>query len=535
MTLYPDSFALVEIHINDAYENSWCLSRASWYGVYYSGGTGLPTSWFDGWIQRVGAAVGVSYTTEYASAAAVPTDVTIELFGDHVGPADETFEISAEVCIEAGGTGKTMRLQLVQVLDDYPAGDYHNCLMQGAAYEDITLAPEECAFVERTFTFDAASWANQDDIRIIAWVHEISPGQDVYQAAQMSMPFPPPFALKLDLPDIVPEYIPSYETTDITIQIEDGRETYVPDSGLLHYRYDGGTFLTASLTSLGGDLYEATLPAPECDDTPEFYISAEGDEGATVYLPEDAPTSVFTTTVGNVATILDDDFETDQNWSVENVEPMNGSWERGVPIDDGTEGDPLTDYDGSGQCYLTENVLGNSDVDNGPTRLISPTMDLSGTSDPILRYARWFRCDDPVGSGSEDYLDVEISDDGGGSWTPVESVSDVEGWVVHDVSIASFVSLSSQFKVRFVTEDNPNNSKVEAAIDAVKVFDVTCVDCQVGDIDCSGELDDVDVSLFVGVLVGTETTQSYIDRSNLNGDGVVDGLDIEPFVGAIVP
>ena len=36
------------------------------------------------------------------------------------------------------------------------------------------------------------------------------------------------------------------------------------------------------------------------------------------------------------------------------------------------------------------------------------------------------------------------------------------------------ISLNDQFKVRFSVEDVPNNSKTEAAIDAVEVFDVTC-------------------------------------------------------------
>ncbi len=187
MTLYPDSFALVEIHIDDSYETSWCVSRASWYGVYYSGGTGLPTSWFDGWIQRVGAAVGVSYTSEYASAAAVSTDVTIDIGA--VPDTGQTYDVTVKVCLEAGGVGKSMRIQIVQVLDDYPAGDYHNCLMQGLASEDITLAPGECEYINRTITFDAASWANQNNIKLIAWAHKISGGRNVYQAAQSAFPF----------------------------------------------------------------------------------------------------------------------------------------------------------------------------------------------------------------------------------------------------------------------------------------------------------------------------------------------------------
>ena len=39
--------------------------------------------------------------------------------------------------------------------------------------------------------------------------------------------------------------------------------------------------------------------------------------------------------------------------------------------------DPIADSDGSGQCLLTENALGNTDVDNGATRVTSPVIDMS--------------------------------------------------------------------------------------------------------------------------------------------------------------
>ena len=43
-------------------------------------------------------------------------------------------------------------------------------------------------------------------------------------------------------------------------------------------RFDDGPFSMTPLLPVGGDEYQALLPAASCDDTPEFFFTAEGSE-----------------------------------------------------------------------------------------------------------------------------------------------------------------------------------------------------------------------------------------------------------------
>jgi len=53
-----------------------------------------------------------------------------------------------------------------------------------------------------------------------------------------------------------------------------------------------------------------------------------------------------------------------------------------------------------------------------------------------------------------------------------------------------------------------------------------------GDVDGNGAINAVDIGLFVGVLLGTDTTPVHVVASDANGDGVANGADMQPFVTA---
>jgi hypothetical protein len=296
-------------------------------------------------------------------------------------------------------------------------------------------------------------------------------------------------ALFIELPEGAPWRIDPEVPTDMLVEIKDGSETLMPESATMYYRYDEGDFLSVTMEPLGGDLYQATLPPASCDDSPQFYFAATGDEGTTIYKPEAAPAATYSAIVANLTTFLSDDCESDLGWTVENIDLADGGWGRGVPVNHDRH-DPPTDYDGSGQCYLTDNdpVTDNSDVDGGPTRLISPLMDLSDTENPQLRFARWWANDDQDG----DPFDMEVSNDGGTTWVLMERLTNIpEGWVQQTLNLADFVAPTAEIQVRFAAQDSPNNSIDEAGIDAIELFELTC------DLSATGDHDgDEDVDLY---------------------------------------
>ena len=288
-----------------------------------------------------------------------------------------------------------------------------------------------------------------------------------------------PLALTFTYPDGIPTMASPNEPTTWRVQVSADTGTPIDNTGQLHYRLDGGSWHTTAMTRVSANLYEASLPLADCYSTYDWYVTAFIYEGGTGIDPEDAPMDYYSMTVATaLATVFEDNFQTNKGWTVENSGLTDGPWDRGVPVDC-DRGDPPSDYDGSGMCYLTDNSAAsecNSDVDGGYTWLISPTLNMSA-GDGVVSFALWYTNDfgaDP----DNDVFKIYVSNNNGSSWILVETVGpqSSSGWTVHSFTVGDYVTPTSQVKVRFEASDLNSGSVVEAGIDD---FKVAVTDCQV--------------------------------------------------------
>lgn len=337
--------------------------------------------------------------------------------------------------------------------------------------------------------------------------------------AVFTVEFTPP--LLIALPDGPLLSMSPGQSADLAVEISEGSETIVPGSERLYYSYDGGPFQSALLADNGGGMYTATLPAASCEDSPRYYLEAEGDGGTIVRLPENAPTGFYEVQVGDLTVVSSEDFESPTGW-IADTGASDGNWEVAVPLDS-SFGDPAGDADGSGNAYVTGNGL-FQDIDGGTTTVVSPVLNLENGG--AIGYSYWMSGFPGADIGPGDGLFVDVATDQfGTNYTQVRAYTEVEtAWRTDQIIVGVEVPASATVRVRFRAVDIGTDDIVEAGLDAFTTSDFTCEDGCIADFNNDDSVNTQDVLAFLNAWNAGD------DSADVNGDDDINTQDVLLFL-----
>ena len=283
----------------------------------------------------------------------------------------------------------------------------------------------------------------------------------------------------------------------------------------------GGNTVSAPLVPVSGNTFRATFPPTQCAQVVSYQFEVRNTAGEATGDPARSALSAVA-----ISTVTDDAFEVASGWTagIAGDTATSGQWVRVDPV--GTIAQPENDNTPTGtQCFITgQGVVGGAagaaDVDGGVTTLVSPNYDLTGLEEPTLEYYYWYS-NNQGGAPNADSMPVEISNNGGTTWVPLETISSNNAaWTKRSWRVRDFVTPTNQVRVRFIARDLGTGSLVEAGIDDFKITSIDCAADIVGDINGDGSVDGTDLSILLG------SWGSNNSAADLDGDGVVGAKDL---------
>jgi C1A family cysteine protease len=250
------------------------------------------------------------------------------------------------------------------------------------------------------------------------------------------------------------------------------------DSVEMSYRINLGTYNTIPMTHVSGDTWEATIPHQPVGTVIDYFLHATDDQGNEGYHPRGGQGRVHTFRV--VYFVARDACESLGGWTagVSGDNAVTGRWENGDPEGTWYGDTPVQSEDDASpapgtRCFVTGAASGGSywsnDVTGGMTTLLSPLYNLAGMNNARLSFSLWFV--NLVGSmPADDPFQIDISNNGGASWTGLETVLvGVGGWKLLEYQLESVLPLTSRMMVRFLARDTGYASIVEAAVDDLEI------------------------------------------------------------------
>ena len=305
--------------------------------------------------------------------------------------------------------------------------------------------------------------------------------------------------------------------------------TYLGDVMLFHRLKGATSWTNVAMANIGGTNYQGTIPGQAPGAIVEYYIGVTdntcGSISAVKPIGADAaePTLPYFILVDYQQEAIED-FDNNNlpgSWTfgVQSDQATTGLWSLEVPagmLDNGYELAPATQFTPGGfTCAVTglntsgqNGNIGQDDVDNGETTLLSPIMDLTGYFNPVFTYRRWFANASPssANAGNDPWF-VQISGDGGTTWTDVEFtyVGD-NNWRRFAFNVQDFILPTATVQLKFQVSDSIltdlgppgcgtapfcGGSLVEAALDEFKIWSQASqpIAFTTTNVSCNGECD----------------------------------------------
>ncbi|UCD94213.1 MAG: choice-of-anchor J domain-containing protein [Candidatus Zixiibacteriota bacterium] len=343
-----------------------------------------------------------------------------------------------------------------------------------------------------------------------------------------TIPFKSVRSLTFSYPTGIPTTVAPEQATSFDVVVNEvAAGTIVPGSGQLHYTLNSGPVQTVAMTTKSASYYEATLPALQCGDQLEFYVSAEETTEGRFYDPDpSSPRQV--SVIEEITTIFEDDFETDKGWTI-----SGGQWARGVPTGQGGYDLQYGTPDPTSGCNGV-NVYGynlNGDYEDGLSEmhLTSPAIDCSGKSGIHLKFMRWLGVEIPT----HDHAYVRVSNNGT-DWTTVWQNTSCLGdldWQSMDLDISAIADGQTTVYLRWTMgPTNPWTRYCGWNIDDVRVISYECIDFICGDANTDEAINILDVTFIINYLYKEGPPPVPEESANVNNDGTVNLLDVTHLV-----
>ncbi len=340
--------------------------------------------------------------------------------------------------------------------------------------------------------------------------------------------------VKISFPSGQPVRLAPDTPEPLTVKIKVVGGTLDTDSLRLYTRLNPAVpFTEHTLTPLGGDLYQATLPATPCGRTLYYYISAATTTGIVGTAPANAPDATFDVDAPPIVTIYSRDMSTNPSWT------LGTGWGYGDPTGGGSGNhDPQTGHTGTN--VVGYNLYGDYSNNMPERHATTGAINCSGYTGVRLSFWRWLG----VESSQYDHAYVRVSNNGTtytNVWSNPSSSLDDGQWVYQEFDISALADNRPAVYLRWTmgTSDGYLTYCGWNVDDVVlSANDPAGCPAVIGDLNCDGEVGFGDINPFVTALVSPDQyVQLYpacdINLADVNGDGTVGFADINPFVGLL--